>query len=84
MTVKEFSEICHGPIRVMSAFNGKVLCYRYKPKKHTELAERQIVSVWCEIQATKPSGYNNIATATMCVYVHGDKECKKTYDMEVK
>ena len=47
MTVKEFSEICHSPIKVMSAFNGKVLCYRYKPEKHTEIADREINSVWC-------------------------------------
>ena len=75
MTVKEFSDLCHSKIKVMSGYNGKVLCKAFKPKKHTEIGEREIVTVWCEIEATKPSGYYNIALPVMCVYVHGAKEC---------
>ena len=74
MTVNEFSDLCHSKIKVMSAYNGKVLCKAFKPEKHTEIGEREIVSVWCEIEATKPSGNYNIALPVMCVYVHGAKE----------
>lgn len=77
MTVKEFSDLCHSKIKVMSGYNGKVLCKAFKPEKHTEIGEREIVSVWCEIEATKPSGYYNIALPVMCVYVYGAKECEE-------
>lgn len=74
MTVREFSDLCHSKIKVMSAYNGKILCKAFNPEKHTEICEREVISIWCEIEATKPSGYYNIASPVMCVYADGIKE----------
>ena len=74
MTVREFSDLCNIKIKVMSAYNGKILCKAFNPEKHTEIGEREVISIWCEIEATKPSGYYNIALPVMCVYANGAKE----------
>lgn len=74
MTVREFSDLCHSKIKVMSAYNGKILCKTFNSEKHTEIGEREVISIWCEIEATKPSGYYNIALPVMCVYANGAKE----------
>lgn len=84
LTVGDFAKICQTDIKVMSGFNGKVLCKRFNPKKHTEIAEREIISVWSEIRANKPMGYRNAAFAEICVYVNGKKECGEFYGVEVK
>ena len=84
LTVGDFAKICQTDIKVMSGFNGKVLCKRFNPKKHTEIAEREVVSVWSEIRANKSMGYSNAAFAEICVYVNGAKECAEHFGMEVK
>ena len=84
LTVGDFAKICQTDIKVMSGFNGKVLCKRFNPKKHTEIANREIVSVWSEICVSKPMGYSNEAFAEICVYVDGKNECDEFYGVEVK
>lgn len=84
LTVGDFAKICKTDIKVMSGFNGKVLCKRFDPKKHTEIANREIVSVWSEIEASKSSGYRNFAYTNICVFVNGAKECNEHYGVEVK
>ena len=84
LTVGDFAKICKTDIKVMSGFNGKVLCKRFDPKKHTEIASREIVSVWSEIEASKSMGYRNFAHANMCVFVNGARECNDNYGVEVK
>ena len=84
LTVGDFAKICQTDIKVMSGFNGKVLCKQFNPKKHTEIASREIVSVWSEIEASKSMGYRNFAHGNICVFVNGAKECNEHYGVEVK
>lgn len=74
ITVNDFKEKVHGILEVQSGYNGKVLCKDYNPKKHKEIGERVITSIWSEIRATKSEGFGNIARPIICVYVYGDKE----------
>lgn len=52
VTLEEFSKVCQRPIKVMSAYNGKVLCYAYdrNNEKHKKIGERQVSSVWVELE----------------------------------
>lgn len=77
MTVAEFYEVNESPLKVMSGYNGKILCKRYKGsnEKHVEeIGNREISRVWCEIEASKSTGFGNIGTPIMCCYVIGDVE----------
>ena len=78
MTVKEFSELTHTPIEVKSGFNGKLLCKRYDAKKHQEISDREVTSIWAEIRASNSGGYSSYASPAICVYVHGGKECEQS------
>ena len=84
LTVGDFAKICQTDIKVMSGFNGKILCKRFNPQKHTEIADREVVAVWSEIRSNKSMGYSNSAFAEICVYVNGAKECAEYFGMEVK
>ena len=55
MTLGElYSEInFHCAVTVKSGYNGKVLCYAFNPKKHKELAKREVLSMWADIKKTK-------------------------------
>ena len=77
MTVAEFYEINESPLKVMSGYNGKILCKRYKGsnKNHVEkIGNREISRVWCEIETSKSSGFTNVGIPIMCCYVVGDVE----------
>ena len=76
LTVGDFAKICRTDIKVMSGFNGEVLCERFNPRTHTEISGREIISIWSEIRASKPIGYSNAAFAEICVYVDGELEVK--------
>lgn len=76
MTVLEFSKICKSPLRCISAYNGKILCYEFNAKKHTEIGEREICDVWADIQVTD-SSFGNYARPIMCVFVNGMAEYEK-------
>ena len=39
MTVREFSDLCNIKIKVMSSYNGKILCKAFNPEKHTEIGD---------------------------------------------
>lgn len=74
ITVDDFKKMAHGTLEVKSAYNGKVLCKNYEPKKHKDIGERVITSIWSEIRATKCEGFYNSARPIICVFVLGDKE----------
>lgn len=79
MTVKEFSTLAHSTvIEVRSGYNGKILCKNYNPRKHKDISDRKIISVWSEIRVTGSSGFTNFAKPIICVFVLGDVE----YDSE--
>ena len=75
MTVSEFHKhYCHSELKVLSAFNGKVLCHNFNPKKHESIADREVSSVWAEIKVSANLSFSNYAKPIICVYVDGRKE----------
>ena len=79
MTLSEFYEHhCKSDLKVLSAFNGKVLCRNFNPQKHVEIADREVHSVWAEIVVTTRCSFGNYAKPIICVYVDGRKEYEET------
>ena len=76
MKLNEFAELCRRPIKVLSAYNGKVLCYHFDNKKHIEIGEREFHCCWSEIKVGN-STYGNWANSVICVYVDGHEEYLK-------
>ncbi len=76
MKVNEYIEFCKSPLKVLSAYNGKVLCFAFDKKKHLEIAEREILDVWADITVTN-SVFGNYARPIMCCYVEGHQEYLK-------
>lgn len=75
MTVDELNNLAgRGIDKVMSGYNGKLLCRRYKPEKHKEIGQREVIGIWSEIALSNTGGYGNIAHPILCCYVHGQKE----------
>lgn len=81
MTVSELFNKCElgSGLKVMSVYNGKVLCQRFNPEKHKDVGERNVCAVWAEIAITK-STFGNIARPIMCVYADGMKEMEDDHD----
>lgn len=67
MTVIELSEITHTPLKVLSARTGKVMCHAFNKEKHAQLAGREVLSVWAELEITD-SGFGNYCRPIMKVY----------------
>ena len=76
MKVKEYAKLCRSTLKVLSAYNGKVLCFVFDETKHLEIAEREITSVWAEIKVTD-SSFGNYAKPIMCAFVDGRIEYEK-------
>ena len=78
MTVKELYDSIKikSSLRILSAYNGKILCYEYKPHKHVELGEREIVALWSDIVVQNFS-YGHSACPVLCMYVDGRFEYEK-------
>lgn len=80
MNVGQFYEkFAHSPIKVMSGYNDKVLAKHYDPKKHKHISERNIISIWSEIEISKSHGFSQFAHPILCVYVLGDVEYNEDY-----
>lgn len=82
MTVAELFEKCkvQSTLKVMSAFNGKVLCRNFNPERHREIGERRVSAVWADIEV-RESGFGHYANPIMCVYADGLKEMEEaTHD----
>ena len=71
MTLKEFGAMTHGDVKVMSGYNGKVLARRFDSNRHANIADREVRSVWAEVEAKKSMAFSNIALPILCVYVDG-------------
>lgn len=76
MTVLEFSKICKSPLRCISAYNGKILCYEFNAEKHTEIGKRELYDVWADMQVTD-CGFGNYARPILCAFVCGAPEYEK-------
>ena len=75
MTVEQFHKcFANSPIKVMSGYNGKVLAKQYNPKKHKHISNREICSIWSEIEVRNSSGFTQIIRPILCVYVNGKEE----------
>lgn len=77
LSLADFAGLMNCPIEVRSGYNGKLLCKEFNPKKHSALAEREVVSAWAEVRASKRLGYSNSARAIVCVFLHGGNEYEK-------
>lgn len=82
MTVSELYEKCkvQSTLKVMSAFNGKVLCHNFNSEKHKAIGERSVCAVWADI-LVRDAGFGHYASPIMCVYADGIKEMQEAdYD----
>ena len=76
MNLGQFSEITHGEIKVLSGYNGKVLCKRFDIKKHEELSAREVLDVWSDLKIA-PALREGHVYSIICVYVDGTREWEK-------
>ncbi len=81
MTVAEFAGNCKSTVKVMSAFNGKILCHKYDDQKHQEIGQRVVRSFCADIKC-KDDGYGSIARPYICVFADGTPEAAKHFGME--
>ena len=73
MTVADLAKIMKTSIKVMSAYNGKVLCHRFDQEKHKEIGERETDCVWADLQIIE-GPFGKQAKAIICCYADGTKE----------
>lgn len=68
------------PLKVLSAYNGKALCFAFDPKRqeHQKIRERQISCIWAELRVVK-SGFGNNADTILCAFVDGNIEYEKEH-----
>lgn len=78
MTLAELAKVCRTCLKVMSAYNGKVLCFKYDNEKHTKYANREVLSVWADVTIAD-SGFENYARPIMCAYVEDLETYKKEH-----
>lgn len=80
MTLLEFHDgYARSEIMVMSAFDGKVLCKAFDPKKHNKYANREIISIWADVRLSSGISYGNWVKPIICVYVDGKEEADKYF-----
>lgn len=80
MTLAEFASLCSTPICAKSGFNGKTLCLRFNPKKHTAIGAREVLSIWADIQVSPHC--QGHAQSVIIVHVDGKPECDKAMGRE--
>lgn len=73
MTVLELSKVSQTHMKIMSSYNGKVLCHRFDPEKHKEIGEREVISVWADLCIVK-GPFGDSAKAIIRCYAHGGEE----------
>lgn len=78
MTVAELSKIAHTSLKVMSAYNGKVLCHRFDPNNHKEIGEREVKSVFADLRILD-GVFGKQCTPLLCVYADGAPEAFKEH-----
>lgn len=75
MTVLELYETLSSEtsLKVLSAYNGKLLCSKFNEKKHAKIGEREVVKAWAEIFVRKVA-YGNMAYPIVCAYARPEWE----------
>lgn len=81
MTVLELYETLSSEtsLKVLSAYNGKLLCSKFNEKKHAKIGERSVIKAWAEI-STRKLGYGNTAYPIVCVYANGLPEYEEAHN----
>lgn len=88
MTVNEFYNSgemfhCASVLKVLSAYNGKVLCRSFDPKKHTEIGKRELRSFWADMEVSR-SGFSVYSHPIICCHADGRPEYEKEHGGWVK
>lgn len=63
-------------VEVRSGFNGKVLCRNFDPKKHSEIGERELVSMWADTKKHR-NDLGAPVCPVLCCYVDGRPEYER-------
>lgn len=63
-------------VEVRSRFNGKVLCRNFDPKKHSEIGERELVSMWADTKKHRNDPGAPVCPV-LCCYVDGRPEYER-------
>ena len=67
-------------IKVLSGFNGKVLCHNYQNKlNQVDVGEREVSTIWPEFKVDSLSGYGRTIRPILKVFVDGKEE----YESEI-
>lgn len=83
MTVQALYKVSkYDTIRVVSGYDGRVLCYKFNPDKHPEIASRDIVRVYAGIDSNGSSVNFISAKAYICAVVDGSIEFEKIHSKE--
>ena len=84
MKLVDFAKsLAKSKIKVISGYNGKVLCFRFQPEKHSAIGKRELLTVWAELEVIN-SGFGNCCQPILCVYVDGHEELAKESAKEVE
>lgn len=81
MTLKGLYEIgvrFYSLVEVRSGYNGKILCRNFDPKKHSEIGERELLSMWADIKKPSKSPGTEVYPV-LCCYVDGGPEYEKEH-----
>lgn len=78
MKLKELYESVnfYSLVEVRSGFNGKMLCRNFDPKKHNEIGERELVSMWADTKKHRNDPGAPVCPV-LCCYVDGRPEYEK-------
>lgn len=71
---QNYTYSCTFDIKVLSSYNGKLLCKNYNPKKHSHLNSREVRSMWPDLVVVKGVLGSSIAKPILCLYVDGREE----------
>lgn len=79
MKLKELYEMgvrFYSLVEVRSGYNGKILCRKFEPKKHSEIGERELLSMWADTKKLSKSPGTEVYPV-LCCYVDGGPEYEK-------
>ena len=74
MVVNDLYELCQTTLKIMSGYNGKILCKSFDPKKHINVGEREVIAIWAGFEETKMTGFRTYVCPIVCAYVDGYSE----------
>lgn len=78
MTVKEFFDTFNvqSTVKILSSYNGRVLCYKFNSEKHKDIGEREIRTVFADLSVQEKS-FGKHADPIISLYVNGHEDYEK-------